>query len=130
MNMQTSWPIVFVGNAAHTLHPVAGQGFNLGLRDVAFLAQCIIKDGINSDMLDLYQNMRQHDQTATTHFTDGLVELFAAKIPGLATARGAGLIALDNFEPVKKLLSRYASGFSGVIPDLVCQIPLLDKDRS
>lgn len=116
--------VVFVGNAAHTLHPVAGQGFNLGLRDVAMLVQCIVNHGLGDSMLRIYQESRHVDQTAMACFTDGLVELFISKLPGATIARGAGLIVLDNVPVLKNLLVRYARGFAGHIPDLVCGIPL------
>jgi 2-octaprenyl-6-methoxyphenol hydroxylase len=124
MPRQIQWPVVFVGNAAHTLHPVAGQGFNLGLRDVATLAQCIAKQGVNAAMLEDYMQLRHHDQLIITHFTDGLIHLFSSRIPGVGFARDLGLIALDNCAPLKNLLARYARGFGGVIPDLVCDIAL------
>lgn len=116
--------IVFIGNAAHTLHPIAGQGFNLGLRDVALLAQIIMRHGNTAEALAIFQTSRRYDQNAIAYFTDGLIELFASKVPGLSVARGCGLLALDNLPPLKHLLARHASGFSGVVPDLVCQIPL------
>jgi 2-octaprenyl-6-methoxyphenol hydroxylase len=124
MPMQAKWPVVFVGNAAHTLHPVAGQGFNLGLRDVATLAQCIAEHGLNERMLHHYVQLRSHDQKAITRFTDGLIQVFTSRLPGLGLARGLGLIALDNIPVLKNLLVRYARGFGGVIPDLVCEIAL------
>ncbi len=124
MPEQVLGPVVFVGNAAHTLHPVAGQGFNLGLRDIALLAQCIAKEGLEPKMLQSYQQARRYDQAAITHLTDGLIKLFMSRLPGLSIARGAGLIALDNVGFLKNLLARYARGFAGVIPDLVCGIPL------
>lgn len=121
--------VVYVGNAAHTLHPVAGQGFNLGLRDVATLAQCIAQEGLENKMLQIYLQARQHDQAAITRFTDNLIGLFTSRIPGLSMMRGAGLIALDNVALLKNLLARYARGFGGVIPDLVCGIPLRMEKR-
>ena len=124
MPQQVLGSVVFVGNAAHTLHPVAGQGFNLGLRDVAILAQCIAHEGLGFEMLETYQQARRHDQAAIARFTDGLIQLFTSRIPGLSIARGAGLLALDNLVPLKNVLARYAQGFAGVIPDLVCGIPL------
>jgi 2-octaprenyl-6-methoxyphenol hydroxylase len=124
MPQQVKNSVVFVGNAAHTLHPVAGQGFNLGLRDVATLAQCIAREGLGPDMLQTYQQARSHDQAAITRFTDGLIELFTSRAPGLAVMRGAGLIALDNISILKHVVARYARGFAGVTPDLVCKIPL------
>ena len=124
MTQQAVGSIVFVGNAAHTLHPVAGQGFNLGLRDVAMLAQCIASNGLSAEMLQDYLKARRHDQTAIIHFTNGLIELFTSRLPGSAIARNTGLIALDHIPGLKTLLARYARGFAGVTPDLVCGIPL------
>lgn len=124
MPTQVAGRIVFIGNAAHTLHPVAGQGFNLGLRDVATLVQCIAETGLNADTLQVYQQRRQADHTAITRFTDGLVSLFSSRIPGVACARQAGLWITDNCDGLKRLISRYASGYGGVVPDLVCGIPL------
>ncbi len=124
MPQQVKGMVVFVGNAAHTLHPVAGQGFNLGLRDVATLAQCIAKEGLNQEMLNHYLNLRAHDQKMITSFTDSLVGLFTSRLPGLGVMRGLGLIALDNIPALKNLLARYARGFGGVVPDLVCEMAL------
>lgn len=124
MPMQIKWPVVFVGNAAHTLHPVAGQGFNLGLRDVATLAQCIAEQGLNAEMLHHYVRLRAHDQKIITRLTDSLIQVFTSRFPGLGVARGLGLMALDNIPALKNLLARYARGFGGVIPDLVCEIAL------
>lgn len=128
MPTQTKWPVVFVGNAAHTLHPVAGQGFNLGLRDVATLAQCVTKYGLNELMLSHYVNLRAHDQKTMTRFTDGLIQVFTSRLPGLSLARGLGLIALDNIPALKTLLARYACGFGGFSSDLVCEIALTKHD--
>ncbi len=122
---QTFGSVVFVGNAAHTLHPVAGQGFNLGLRDVASLAQCIAKEGLGPNMLKSYEQARRVDQAAILRFTDGLISLFTHRMPGLAFLRGTGLLALDNAPVMKNILTRYARGFAGQTPDLVCGIPLV-----
>lgn len=127
MPQQIKWPIVFVGNAAHTLHPVAGQGFNLGLRDVAALAQCVAQYGLNRDMLENYFKLRQSDQKNIIAFTNGLINVFTSRIPGVGFVRDLGLILLDNSAFLKKCLSRYAQGYSGIIPDLVCQIALNNR---
>ena len=124
MPQSVEWPLVFVGNAAHTLHPVAGQGFNLGLRDIATLAQCILQYGLNATMLTHYQTMRQADHTAIIQFTDGLVRTFGSQIPGMALGRSLGLLAMDNMKILQRLLARYARGYGGVVPDLACGIPL------
>lgn len=121
MPKQTAWPVLFVGNAAHTLHPVAGQGFNLGLRDIATLVQCIQETGLTKRMLETYEQRRQHDQRAIRYFTDGLVELFTSRFPGITLARNAGLVAMDNLPPLKKMLAHYARGFGGYIPNLICE---------
>jgi 2-octaprenyl-6-methoxyphenol hydroxylase len=126
---QVQWPVIFVGNAAHTLHPVAGQGFNLGLRDVATLAQCITKHGLNPPMLEHYLQLRQHDQHMITRFTDGLIQVFTSRLPGIGLARNLGLIAIDNSVVLKNVLARYAQGFGGITPDLVCDIALEIKEN-
>jgi 2-octaprenyl-6-methoxyphenol hydroxylase len=113
--------VVFIGNAAHTLHPVAGQGFNLGLRDVAMLAQIIKHSELHdSTLLTRYQQARRHDQTAIARLTDGLTMLYAHSGLGVRVARQVGLLVLDNNRLLKRILARYASGLSGVVPDLVC----------
>jgi 2-octaprenyl-6-methoxyphenol hydroxylase len=117
-------PIVFIGNAAQTLHPVAGQGFNLGLRDAATLAQCLIQYGPNEHMLQSYQAMRRYDQVAIRSFTDGLVRLFTSQWKGLAWLRALGLLTIDQVLPLQRLVTQHASGFRGQIPDLACGIPL------
>ena len=122
MPTQTAWPLVFVGNAAHTLHPVAGQGFNLGLRDVATLAQCVIQYGLDAGMARHYLAMRRYDQTAITGFTNALVGIFTNRFPGLGLARGLSLLALDTLPWLQKSLVHHAGGFAGKVPDLVCGI--------
>lgn len=126
MPQQVKWPVVFIGNAAHTLHPVAGQGFNLGLRDVAALAQCISQEGLSKEMLNHYVRLRAHDQKMILGLTDGLVRVFTSRMPGLGLVRSLGLLAFDNIPLLKNLLTRYTSGFGGAIPDLVCEIALQD----
>ncbi|MGL5741853.1 MAG: 2-octaprenyl-6-methoxyphenyl hydroxylase [Legionella sp.] len=128
MPIQAKWPVVFVGNAAHTLHPVAGQGFNLGLRDVATLAQCIAEQGLNAEMLRHYVQLRAHDQKTITRLTDGLIQVFTSRLPGFGCVRGLWLMAFDNLPVLKRLLARYARGFGGVIPDLVCEIALNSQE--
>jgi 2-octaprenyl-6-methoxyphenol hydroxylase len=116
--------VVFIGNAAHTLHPIAGQGFNLGLRDVAMLMQCFVKQGLCMDALEQYQKLRKPDERVITRATDALITLFMSQLPGLSVARSLGLAAVDNSALLQKMLSRYASGYGGIVPDLVCGIPI------
>ncbi len=115
MPIKIQWPLVFIGNAAQTLHPVAGQGFNLGLRDAATLAQCIIQHGINKNMLDIYQSMRQQDQEVITRFTDYLVRTFTSKIPGMSLIRMLGLLTMDNSKTLQKILAYYTCGYFGLL---------------
>lgn len=119
MKQSVAWPFVFVGNAAQTLHPVAGQGFNLGLRDIASLAHCIAKKGLNADMLKDYAAMRAHDQKTMAQFTDYLVQFFSNKLPGFGFLQSFGLITIDTIPFLQKILLRHARGFSGFLPDLV-----------
>lgn len=99
---------VWIGNAAQTLHPVAGQGFNLALRDIAELADTLSDAGDpgNPSLLARYAARRRIDRAATIGFTDGLVRLFSNAIPPLLHARGAGLLALDLLPPLRSFLAR------------------------
>ncbi|MCX7118967.1 MAG: FAD-dependent monooxygenase [Legionellales bacterium] len=125
MTESVQGPVVFIGNAAHTLHPVAGQGFNLGLRDVAMLAQMITQIGLDAPtLLTRYQEARQHDQTVIARFTDGLISMYGHPNLGVRMVRQFGLLVLDNNRLLKRVVARYATGLGGVVPDLVCGIPL------
>ena len=116
--------LAIIGNAAHTLHPVAGQGFNLGLRDVAVLAQ-VVMDGVKRGqdpgaltLLREYAKWRRRDQLETALFTDGLVRTFSTAFPPLALARNIGLTLVDILPPVKHALARHAMGLGGKLPRL------------
>ena len=116
--------LAIIGNAAHTLHPVAGQGFNLGLRDVAALSQVIVdakranKDIGELTTLEDYAEWRRRDHVQTAMATDSLVRLFSNNILPLAALRNLGLIAVDLVPPLKKLFARHAMGFVGKLPRL------------
>jgi 2-octaprenyl-6-methoxyphenol hydroxylase len=99
---------VLVGNAAQTLHPVAGQGFNLGLRDAWELAAAVrdARDPGDQATLNNYFSERRFDRTATILFTDTLIRLFSNDIPLFKQMRGVGLGALNGFSPVKNFLAR------------------------
>jgi 2-octaprenyl-6-methoxyphenol hydroxylase len=99
---------VWIGNAAQTLHPVAGQGFNLALRDIMELADTLTDavDPGDAALLARYAARRRLDRTGTVGFTDSLVRLFSNAIPPLLHARGAGLLALDLLPPVRGFLAR------------------------
>ena len=117
--------VVLIGNAAVSLHPVAGQGFNLALRDVATLAEVIadeLREGsadVGSDsMLARYRQWRSEDQRRVSGFTHGLIRLFGAPAPGLAIGRGLGLMAFDLLPGAKALLARQTMGRAGRLPRL------------
>lgn len=116
--------LAIIGNAAHTLHPVAGQGFNLGLRDVAALSQVIIdasregRDIGSSENLTQYSDWRKRDHVQTAMATDGLVRLFSNNILPLAALRNLGLLVVDLVPPLKKVFARHAMGFVGKLPRL------------
>jgi len=101
---------VLIGNAAQTLHPVAGQGFNLGLRDSWELAQEILDSSPgahgSSEMLSGYCQRRRLDRLAGTRFTDGLVSLFSNDLLLVRSARAAALTLLDCLPGVKKFVAR------------------------
>lgn len=101
---------VLIGNAAQTLHPVAGQGFNMGLRDAWELAQEILRSPIDAlgsaDMLSNYNTCRKLDRNAGTSFTDGLVRLFSNDLPFINAARAASLSVLDCLPGIKKFVAR------------------------
>ncbi len=115
---------VVLGNAAHSLHPVAGQGFNLSLRDVALLTSTLSEAKKNNQMigqlsvLENYLNARELDQETTIQFSDKLMRLFANNSALLATGRNLGMIALDLWPGGKKILTRHAMGLSAGIPEL------------
>lgn len=122
--------LAIIGNAAHTMHPVAGQGFNLGLRDVAGLAQVIVDAACDRQdigslaVLQRYAKWRRRDHLQTMGFTDGLVRLFSSRFPPLVLARNLGLLALDVMPPVKRSLTRHAMGYVGRLSRLARGIPL------
>jgi len=107
---------VIIGNAVHQLHPVAGQGFNLGLRDVIELARLLAtqhqaaKDLGAADFLTDYAKARQKDHDLVIGFTNNVIRIFSNDWLPLAAARNLGLTLLDHIPKAKSLLSRYAMG--------------------
>jgi len=122
--------LVLIGNAAHTLHPVAGQGFNLGLRDVAAMAQVLVEavergnDPGALDVLNRYQQWRSRDQSSVTAFTDGIVHVFSNSSLPLVIARDIGLVTMDVIPPLKHALLRRTMGLAGKLPRLARGIGL------
>ncbi|MDJ0814189.1 MAG: 2-octaprenyl-6-methoxyphenyl hydroxylase [Woeseiaceae bacterium] len=125
---------VLVGNAAHGLHPAAAQGFNLGLRDVAALCDCIADardeaggpafDPGAPDLLARYADWRRGDQQKLVHFTDGLVRLFGDSRPPLPALRNAGMLAFDLVPGIRKAFARHTMGLAGRLPRLSRGVPL------
>jgi 2-octaprenyl-6-methoxyphenol hydroxylase len=121
---------VLVGDAAHAIHPVAGQGFNLGVRDVAALAEALV-DGhrLGLDLgslavLENYARWRRFDNLLLTGFTDGLVRLFSNDLPPVRLARDLGFFAFNLTKPLKRMAMRHAMGVVGDLPRLVRGLPL------
>ena len=123
--------VVLIGNAAQALHPVAGQGFNLGLRDAATLAEMLAKAGPGADfapvvgeLLGQFAAWRAEDRSGVTRFTDGLVKLFGSHAPGVSLVRNFGLLLFDLSPAAKRALSRVSWGFAGRMPRLARGLPL------
>jgi len=122
--------LALVGEAAHVIHPIAGQGLNLGIRDVAALAELVIDrrrlglDIGDPDLLGHYQQWRRLDTLALALVTDGLNRLFSNQLAPLRLARDLGLAAVHRLPPLKRLLMRDAMGLSGDLPRLVRGEPL------
>lgn len=109
--------MVLIGNASHTIHPIAGQGFNLGLRDVQQLAQHIetaLEQGTDFALfsaLSVYANKRQEDHQTIINLTDSLVTLFSNKLPPLVCGRNVGLKVLNYFTPLKNTFVNKTMGY-------------------
>lgn len=118
---------VLIGNAAQALHPVAGQGFNLGLRDAAMLAEVIANatgDVGAPPLLRRFVEWRARDRSGVVRFTDGLVKLFGDSRPGVSLLRNLGLLMFDLAPPAKSALARVSAGFGGPSPRLARGLPL------
>lgn len=111
--------VALIGNAAHSLHPIAGQGFNLGLRDVACLAEIIAEQFFQQDDLGKveallrYQTQRIQDIQQTAGFTDKLVKIFSTSSTPVALFRSFGLLVLDRQSQIKHDLMRKLMGVAG-----------------
>ena len=114
--------IAVVGNAAHALHPVAGQGFNLALRDVGVLSDCISDawragDAGSLTALQRYMDKQLADQHRTADFSEGITRIFTAHNPVVSRLRGAGLLALDILPALKRAFVRETTGIGTHHPD-------------
>ena len=112
--------VVIVGNAAHTIHPVAGQGFNLALRDIALLTDLVsaASDAGDSKLLQSYVEQRQDDARRVYRFTDSLVKIFSNKNTPLGHLRAAGLVAVGLIPPLRHQLARQSMGLGGRVSEL------------
>ncbi len=122
--------LALVGDAAHAIHPIAGQGLNLGLRDVAALAQVLVDakrlglDLGSADTLAGYQRRRRFDNFMLMAVTDGLNRLFSNDVAPIRLARDLGLAAVNQVPPLKRLFMRHAMGVVGDLPRLLQGRPL------
>lgn len=122
--------VIILGNSAHTLHPNGAQGFNLGLRDVAGLAEILIpairadKDLGDRQLLDAYIALRQDDQRRVMRFSDGLATLFYNDLPHKVIARNTGMLLADIIPPLKRSFLRRGMGLYGRQPELVRGVAL------
>ncbi|NQW10716.1 MAG: UbiH/UbiF/VisC/COQ6 family ubiquinone biosynthesis hydroxylase [Alphaproteobacteria bacterium] len=122
--------VALVGDAAHAIHPIAGQGFNLGLRDVAALAEVLTDasrlglDLGSATVLRDYQRRRRFDTMTLVAATDGLTRLFSNDIAPLRTVRGLGLGLVERIPAFKRAAIRHAMGTLGSLPRLLRGEPL------
>jgi 2-octaprenyl-6-methoxyphenol hydroxylase len=117
--------LVLVGDAAHVIHPIAGQGLNLGIRDIAALAELIVDvrrlglDIAHPEVLERYERWRRFDNLTLAAVTDGLNRLFSNSVPPFRATRDIGLAVINRVPPLKRFLMRHAMGLVGDLPRLV-----------
>ena len=126
----TAERLVLLGDAAHVIHPIAGQGLNLAWRDVAVLAEVVVEarrlglDIGGTCVLERYERWRRFDNMTLAAVTDIMNRLFSNDIPPLRLARDLGLAAVNRLPPLKRLFMRHAMGTVGDLPRLARGEPL------
>jgi 2-octaprenylphenol hydroxylase len=119
--------VALVGDSAHTVHPLAGQGVNLGFLDAAMLAEVLLaavekqQDFGAFHVLRRYERARKADNLSMVALTGGFRYLFSNRLPGIKELRNLGLGLADATTPLKNLIVRRASGLSGDLPRLACR---------
>jgi 2-octaprenyl-6-methoxyphenol hydroxylase len=122
--------LALVGEAAHAMHPIAGQGLNMGLRDVAALAEVIVDahrlglDVGGPEPLARYERWRRFDNLTLITVTDLLTRLFSNDFGPLKLARDIGMAAVNRMPPLKKFFMRHAMGMVGELPRMIRGEPL------
>ncbi len=118
---------VLVGNAANAVHPVAGQGLNLGLRDVAALAELIVdaRDELDGDVLSRYTQWRAPDHRRVLTMTDSLARVFANPAAPVGLLRDAALVAMQVLPPARRWFARRGMGYTDKLPRLARGVKLL-----
>ncbi len=122
--------LALIGEAAHAIHPIAGQGLNMGLRDVAALAEVVVDahrlglDVGGPQVLARFQRWRRFDTVLLAAVCDGLVHLFSNNIPPLRLARDLGMAVVNRLPPVKRFFMRHAMGVVGDLPRMIRGLPL------
>jgi 2-octaprenyl-6-methoxyphenol hydroxylase len=122
--------LALIGEAAHAIHPIAGQGLNLGLRDVAALAEVIVDahrlglDVGGPEVLARFQRWRRFDTVLLAAVCDGLVHLFSNNIPPIRLARDLGMAVVNRLPPVKRFFMKHAMGIVGDLPRMIRGQPL------
>lgn len=126
----TAKRLALVGDAAHAIHPIAGQGLNLGFRDVAALAEVLVEgarlglDLGDKQLLDRYQRWRSLDALSVAIATDSLTRIYGVRGRGPAAIRRFGMRLIENIRPLKERLMSEARGTSGKLPLLLRGLPI------
>lgn len=123
---------VLIGNSAHGLHPVSAQGFNLGMRDVAAIVDCIADAKTSSGdfdpgamtLLDQYASWRRGDQQKLVRFTDSIVKLFGTERWPLRVLRNIGMLGFDLVPGVRSMFAKHTMGLAGRLPRLSRGVPI------